>query len=48
VLAEACAQASLQGLRAAMMISVLSFAWAAVHYALAARSLRAELSAARA
>lgn len=42
--AEGCAQASLHGLRVAMMISVLSFAWAAVHYALAARRLREELA----
>ncbi len=46
--AEGCAAASLQGLRLAMMIAVLSFAWAAVHYLLAARALRAELAAASA
>ena len=44
--AEGCAAASLQGLRAAMMIAVLSFAWAAIHYLLAARALRSELEAA--
>jgi predicted MFS family arabinose efflux permease len=47
-LAVACAQASLAGLREAMTLSVLSFAWAAVHYLLASRSLREELQAARA
>jgi hypothetical protein len=45
--AAGCAQAALSGLRGAMMISVLSFGWAAVHYALASRSLREELAAAR-
>lgn len=46
--AEACAAASLGGLRRAMMISVLSFGWAAVHYFWASRSLREDLRAARA
>ena len=46
--AVACAAASLGGLRRAMMISVLSFAWAAVHYLWASRSLREDLRAARA
>ena len=45
--AAACAQASLTGLRQAMMLSVLSFAWAAVHYLLASRNLRDELRTAR-
>ncbi|HEV7631974.1 MAG TPA: MFS transporter [Steroidobacteraceae bacterium] len=43
----ACAQAALIGLRYAIILSVLSFAWAAVHYYLASRSLRADLAAAR-
>jgi hypothetical protein len=42
-----CAQASLTGLREAMMLSVLSFAWAGIHYLLAARALREELATQR-
>ena len=41
--ASDCAQAALTGLREAMMLSVLSFAWAAVHYYVASRSLREDL-----
>ncbi|MEP7312731.1 MAG: MFS transporter [Pseudomonadota bacterium] len=43
----ACSQAALLGLRYAIILSVLSFAWAAIHYFLASRSLRADLAAAR-
>ena len=46
-LKAACAQASLQGLREAMMLSVLSFGWAAIHFYLASRNLRGDLAAAR-
>ena len=44
----ACGQAALSGLRQALTLCVLSFAWAALHYLLASRGLRAELQAARA
>ena len=46
-IAAACGQAALHGLREAMMVAVLSFAWAAVHFYLASRSLPADLARAR-
>ncbi len=44
---RACGEAATLGLREAMMLSVLSFGWAAVHFYLASRSLRADLQIAR-
>jgi MFS family permease len=46
--AIACGDAALNGLRRALTLCVLSFAWAALHYLLASRGLREELRAARA
>lgn len=39
-----CAAASAEGLRVAMMIAVMIFAWGAIHYVFAARHLRADLA----
>ncbi len=43
-LQAACAAASADGLRIAIMITVAIFAWGAVHYLLAARHIRADLA----
>ena len=47
-IAQRCSEAASMGLRQAMMLSVLSFAWAAVHFYLASRSLREDLATAHA
>ena len=46
--AEACASASRIGLQAALSVCALVYAWAAIHYFLAARTLRRDFTAASA
>jgi predicted MFS family arabinose efflux permease len=45
-LAAACAEASAEGMRRAFSVIVFVFPWAALHYVLAARTLRRDLSSA--